>query len=1050
MQSPSLELKRIIQAGAGAGKTTELVSTFIDFSIQFKRQYQRFPKVVICTFTRKATFELRERLIQKCLELEHLDLLEHLSRKSAVHISTIHGVCTLFLQQQGQGLGFEQPIQIVNEGLTDRYWKKSVRDALKKESSYLSLLDHYKVKELIPLCRLFLTHLNTQSEIHIWKEQDWLDWSMKTLQQLSVEATDLAEGLCAYPLRPPWEEFKLLLKDFPRAPKENSPEEFLSLKKKVLLWRSRISRKPSLTKKDSFDESFTDKLGQWWETVKDFEQDSSLSPELWKKWEEFQTTALSFFQEVCSLYKQRTLQTAQLTFSELEEYSLLLCHSSSKAAESFSEQWDFWMIDEYQDTSPLQEKILQSLIQKKSQFVVGDPQQSIYLFRGADSSLFGKKVEDFQKSQGEFRTKLRNYRSYQSLIHVFNRVFPSMGAPFIEMEPDPAKPLHDETLGTSFRLLPFSLENEEAETELLTSQILELQEKGTPLSEICILARTGEVLKTTSRGLEKRGVGVQLHQQTQFFEQRQVIDAVGFLQFLMNPHQDEILIRLLRSPWLGLRDELIFELVNLLTPKEKTELKSLWSVLKNKNPWDRSRSAHSEWEHSRQRLLYYLSEADQRGLSQTLISFFRKERVWETLNKIDSSGQVEAHLVQLLDILQQFERSGSGPYLELLRRIDEGKSRDVDLGEAAPLASPSRVQLMTIHASKGLQFPHVFLIGLHKKSKDPRKGSLMIHPETRHFSLAFSSGEQERIYAPFANEMIENQKLAESEEQKRVLYVAFTRAQKSLTLIWKKQEKTPPLLNFLNLFEESPGFHKESQFTYQVLQADEILKAPKGKETESTAPLRVSLERRGQVQSPSLSEKKSESAVPLFETLSVTQMAKGTHTVEQNSSEMSLAQIKRLRESSLRGTKLHRILEGLKYRIQESFTLKNKSLDQILGEFKKSLDERDFETVDFVLSLNDIPILSLLEKGHVEWGFQTRYKDQVLKGQIDLWGVHDSKIWIIDYKSGSSRAQDQAGEQLRLYYKALASIYPQFTKYQCRLIALYLKERRWIEFDNSL
>ena len=120
MSSSAPELKfnypnLFIRAGAGAGKTTRLISTFIDFLQKFKLHNNKFPKVVLTTFTRKSTQEIKERLLVKALELNDQDLFAYINKKSFVHISTIHGVLGLFLNQYQDDVGLSSDFKVLDK-----------------------------------------------------------------------------------------------------------------------------------------------------------------------------------------------------------------------------------------------------------------------------------------------------------------------------------------------------------------------------------------------------------------------------------------------------------------------------------------------------------------------------------------------------------------------------------------------------------------------------------------------------------------------------------------------------------------------------------------------------------------------------------------------------------------------------------------------------------------------------------------------------------------------------------------------------------------------
>ena len=116
-------------------------------------------------------------------------------------------------------------------------------------------------------------------------------------------------------------------------------------------------------------------------------------------------------------YKRRT---GELTLADLDSLALQIIEKFPDSAEEFSSTWDYFMLDEYQDTSPLQVKILNAIIRDKTCFVVGDPQQSIYLFRGARSEVFEKKQTEMQQSGAQVDFLETNYRSEPTLMNFIN------------------------------------------------------------------------------------------------------------------------------------------------------------------------------------------------------------------------------------------------------------------------------------------------------------------------------------------------------------------------------------------------------------------------------------------------------------------------------------------------------------------------------------------------------------------------------------------------------------------------------------------------------
>ena len=128
MSSATPELKNtILRAGAGAGKTTTLTKTFLEFADNFKKNHGKFPRIVVTTFTRKATQELKERLLKKALEEKRDDLFQFVSSRSQVQISTIHGVLSIFLSRYGASIGLTPDYSIMSDSEVRKGARKIMR-----------------------------------------------------------------------------------------------------------------------------------------------------------------------------------------------------------------------------------------------------------------------------------------------------------------------------------------------------------------------------------------------------------------------------------------------------------------------------------------------------------------------------------------------------------------------------------------------------------------------------------------------------------------------------------------------------------------------------------------------------------------------------------------------------------------------------------------------------------------------------------------------------------------------------------------------------------
>lgn len=1050
MQSPSSSVNQIIQAGAGAGKTTALVQTFVDFCTDHRRANdpgnEKFPKVIICTFTRKATFEVKERIQQKCLELGDLDLFEHTTRKTEVHISTIHGVCSLYLQLFGEYLGFDPKMKIVSGSEKKRDLRQTVRLEAKKDPRFSELLEDFKFSDLQNFSSCFIEDQFSGESLRPTSKADFLEAALKLTASLSAKAKSIFEESENYTLRPPWAKWREALSVFVLEKKFLNPDSLSDFEEFVKVGQSFLHenpRKPAYSpEKDDFTEDFHSEMVSFLDGLKKLISEPCWQTDLWEKWENLQSIFFELFEKVSEAWKQKNLESSALTFSELEEYALTLLDSFPETARMFSERWNLWMIDEYQDTSPLQERILAALIGDKKQFVVGDPQQSIYLFRGADSSLFTKKAELFKATGGQFLQKKINYRSTGELVEFFNSTFCTNDSAFLPMEVPLGKKLKGDEAEHSIDILISDKEVEGQDLEQVQLKIQELLAAGAKLHEIGILSRTKDRLNELAKMLVAAKLPHQLHSQSGFSEKREVMDALLFLNFLMNPHDQLNFLALLRSPWVGFTDQEIFDLVRGFEALPRR--RSYWlSALAGAGAAagtaasagvDAGAEEAATLHAGLLTLQNYLDISNENGISHTFLLWMKQSGPLQFSEWSDPSGQMESNLFKLLDLCEQFERSGSGHYNDFLERLNSEIDEQEDAAEATPLLAPSRLNLMTIHASKGLQFKHVIVMGLDRKPKNPRRENYLFDPALHQFSIAMTTPDGEKIYAPFCEGVLKKQKEAELIEQKRVFYVAVTRAEESLTLSWR----------------DDPGFSGMNQYCRNLNLIDGVHAGPfryrvrRGLENFNVRDYKSSY----------LQEDR-EPVLPLDLPFQYVQTSESvTSKVRLLGEEKSRRKYKsKAAQESIRlGLRMHRILESAKNLETLNSALANTAtnafglIEDLKDQKTLNLSASEVEMLGYIFELPEIPFLQVLQSGHPEWGFRIQQDGVMLTGQIDLWGVYQGGLWIIDYKTGSSKNDENAKNQLQIYQSALQQIYPEYRDLPVHLVAIFLSEKLCLRY----
>ncbi|MNJ99730.1 ATP-dependent helicase/nuclease subunit A [compost metagenome] len=980
MSSTTLELKNVVlRAGAGAGKTTTLTETFLRFASDFKTTHNKFPRIVVTTFTRKATQELKERLLKKSLEDGREDLFHYVSSKANVQISTIHGVLSLFLARYGSMIGLTPDYKILSESEIRKGARKIMRKYILENPRLQELLEEYEFSALESALLEYFSQSLIFGEMKFITEDELKAETTKLVKEVSQKLKNICSLIVTETSNDKWQDYARSLGSLSW---NVDGEDYEALFDRISAFFEG-NKKPSYLKKNPpFTETLNEEFEEIRDRVKDLLDEPRYRPSFWRRHQEncelFDELAQSFSKDFLKL----KLEVGQLSMSDLETLAYKIMKDSPDAAAKFSLEWDFWMIDEYQDTSPIQVNLLRALVGDKPFFVVGDPQQSIYLFRGARSEVFQEKVDEVQAQDGDVQVKLVNYRSNPEVLEFFNHYFTSLGPQFAAMTPDPKKEKKGNgTPVVQVVVTETAKEDDESQEVLSTvARIQELLQDGLSPEKICVLGRTHRTLENIAKVAQSYGVPLQLHSGSGFYERREVLDALALLKFLVNPHDNYNFLSLLRSPWLVLSDDEIVTYCHSFKHSYwKEAAKTIDSLPEN---------------HPVRTLKMLLGLAEDMGLSWTLKKALVELGVFDYSARIDSTGRREANLWKVVSLLSQEERRPGFNFLDFLDSNLEELSTDEggEDSDATPVIEPKRVNFMTVHASKGLQFDHVILPGM---GQDPRNSSspfLSIHEKSGQWTLKVRNEETQSMTASqLADQIVEELKVREGEEFNRVLYVALTRAKAGVTLLWDHEPgkrswaaKCP-----LNLEE---GLHEEKDFSY-IVRKDNL--SPEKMNIQALEQKDV----REAWKAPQGKEK--------MKHVSVTELVAPTAMMTQMNSpgvHQLLAGLGRAQQ----GTNAHRLFESLKFSSYEDL------LSIAEDDFKKPLE--------FVSSTKEIPLLRVIQEGHVEWGFALKKDDSLLQGQIDLWGIVDGVAWIVDYKTGSQKYSDVAFAQLEVYAQALSQM----------------------------
>lgn len=999
MPSSSSELKPemnsemgniILRAGAGAGKTTTLTHLFLNYASDFKTTQRRFPRMVVTTFTRKATQELKERLLHLALEQKREDLFHYVTNKSQVQISTIHGVLSLFLGRYGGNIGLSSDFKLLSGPQETLMRRKILRRLILSQSDYKSeyesLLQSYSFHQLEGALQKYYENSFLFSDFQFIPKEEFAKDLQKQLSELEGLRHEVSSNILAEAQQPSWVKYAEGLQ---RISLKKNADEVVQTLQIIKNFFADHPRKPSLSAKSPAVSSETgEMLAYLIEAMKDLLDSPESLPEYWQEHEVKNRIFSELAQDFTSELLKSKIATGCITMADLELFSLKLIHESPEACESFSSEWDYWMIDEYQDTSPTQVALLKAMVGDRKSFVVGDPQQSIYLFRGARSEVFQEKILATRESGGEVQEKLINYRSTPRLLHFINHYFLNSSDQFAAMEPSPEKKLGDIANPVAqLRLLEKaeSKTDSTVETQAALERIQNLLAQGVDAEKICVLSRTRSGLEILAKEAEAYGVPVQIHVAGGFYARREIRDALMFLKFLVNPHDNLNFLSCLRSPWLHLKDQ---EILNFC----HSDSYSFWSLAHKLIP-------EPDLRHPLALLKKYLQMSQGLGYSLVLRLMLIELGLLDYVQKLDPTGRREANLWKLVADLFEQERTPGFNFLDFLSFQDipdlEAGNEDSD---ATPVIAPRRVNLMTVHASKGLQFDHVLLLGMTSKPRLSQAELFAVDEEKGQWSLSLMNEEERKIQpSRLAIRVKEKFNRRELQEHQRVLYVALTRAKEGLTLLWigKPEKNSWAAACPLQL---SAGTFQEKEFSYSVVTGTFLPSQLVREEMEiqmDPGPWQSPVQTAAQ-QSPQ-------------QTVAVTQLIAASNPSQQSQTQATVIPANILQKAlakAYRGTEAHRIFESLKYT----------SVEVVLTHLE---DEEMKEAVRFIVEAKEIPLAQIIERGFVEWGFSFQHQETWIQGQIDLWGKVDGGTWIVDYKTGSSDNADTAFDQLKAYAWAL-------------------------------
>ena len=452
--------------------------------------------------------------------------------------------------------------------------------------------------------------------------------------------------------------------------------------------------------------------------------------------EAYRSRVASFYDQtvadVYELYQRRLFASSALDFDDLLMLTVEVLERFPEAAERWQKAFRYVLVDEYQDTNHAQYRLLQLLAARhRNVFAVGDPDQSIYAFRGADI----RNILEFESDFGEVQVipLEQNYRSTNRILRAANAVI----AHNRERKP---KNLWSE-LGEGEPVRVLEVEDEHAEARFVAAQIAALADEGYSGSEIAVFYRTNAQSRVIEDLLVRQEIPYQVIGGPRFYERAEIKDVVAYLQVLDNPTDAVSLAHIANRPRRGIGDSTLARLATF-ADAQGVSLSEAIGRPEEAGVGGAPLRAVQKLGALLGSLTAAVDELSVPDLIERVLDRSGYLEALEAERTVEAQGRIE-NLLELVGVAREYQETAEQPSLsEFLQQISLFSDQD-ELTEEG-----GKVTLMTLHNAKGLEFRAVFLVGMEEG----------VFPHVR---------------------SLEEQGL---EEERRLCYVGLTRARERLVL----------------------------------------------------------------------------------------------------------------------------------------------------------------------------------------------------------------------------------------------------------------------------
>lgn len=865
-----------VTANAGSGKTTVLVERYVRLLLEGVD----VRSIVAITFTRKAAGEMRIRVATR-LEQEYNNMLEKgderatsrirklRERLNIAQISTIHSFCAGLLRNYPVEAKVNPLFAIIDEFDSKKLREDTIaflaerklqsEDTGEKEE-YYRLFRLFGISVIQQIVEYLLSNLEQLAElkgIYSFSNEKIIEERNKIIRSNFVETlifplekiseaieiirqSDLKLNADTKKLCDSKVMFEELIVEC-----KNNNQNFEKIGRILLECSKLIFTNEGLPRKRIFD--LIDSIGisnyiygysdtlynsvMFFSSIENWDADNQLL--------HYARLILQFTEECEKIIESEKIQIAALDFNDVQKKVLDIL-SIEEVKRDIRQRFTYLMIDEFQDTNHAQFRLTSHLVQQLSDvylydnevktnlYVVGDPKQSIYRFRGADVRVFekakhtvkkmnsmdapskkvinGEEIYDLTEQEvlGDIRLTT-TFRLMPEIAFFVNQVCgigmkKSTEGYFVGYdETISSRRYPDGHKGSVQFIIGEYTENEEGElieeklqNHLLAKHLLNIVCSQSPLliddrgelrpvtwNDIVILGRKNDTLDTLATTLKSYGIPCHVPQGKRFYSRQEIRDIAAFITFLANPSDDFSLAVILRSPFFLVSDNDLLEIVcysDELTLWEKVLL------------YSQSGNANDPVLQATEVLSELLPLSSRLSLPVLLNTIYEKTKWYHKVNKESESERKIANVNKLISFARDFEVGGFRGLFEFAERVNSLIENEVQESDALLETVNNSIPLITVHSSKGLEFPVVIVYdtnsGQHSTAArtrlDERFGIIMkpVVVHSNHYTGTYTDS----VVSPMVKLASIEENLMERAELERLTYVALTRAKDHLII----------------------------------------------------------------------------------------------------------------------------------------------------------------------------------------------------------------------------------------------------------------------------